>query len=778
MSDNREPRQGALRWTLLALAVAGILLMALGWWHGETSARREDAEMRDTLLRQALEIAAAINPQLAGQLTFTAEDQGTVAFERIREHLLATGRTFPNRGLFTMSWREGEIFFGPETYPPNSPLASSPGTADQQPAAEFFRIFADRRPVTVGPTTDEFGSFVSAAAPVFDSSNGEALMAVGVDVAVEDWQARLDEARGGPRRTTVELFLLMIVGSLLVLWRIRHRKSEALKVVGWLIALAALAMLGGLAFYGVYKYRDFKETTGREMRSFTQQTKSVWNHNTTAKVQLLESKLDYLDDHPALRQAWQDRDLSTLTALAQPMLVHLKRKYGITHLYFIAPDRTCFLRAHQPDRRGDALDHFTVLTAERTGEDAWGREFGPAGAFTLRYVRPWKQDGQTIGYLELGMEAEHCIAQLAGEADLGFVTAIRKAYTTREQFESGRPHSGFAGAWDDYPDLVVAHRTVSAIPAEVADWLAHRHQEGTGTVAFTARQDDRTLSCGVIHLPDVTGRNVVELIAMQDITTAANVARSSLVLNLALVGILFGSVLALLWSVTGIAERQLNAAFAQMRESEARYRTIFTCAAEGILVAEVQTRQFLFANPAICRMLGYSEVELTRLGVADVHPQESLARAQAEFEACVRGEKTLAADLPCRRKDGAVIFVDISATPILVDGRACLVGFFTDITERKRVAEARRRAEEQHREMIENIFTFVPEGLLVFSDRMRQVRQNEAFRKIVRGYAAKMGYTEAELERLILEQIVPGVEPGVEKEIRIPRKNEAETTTQ
>jgi PAS domain S-box-containing protein len=75
---------------------------------------------------------------------------------------------------------------------------------------------------------------------------------------------------------------------------------------------------------------------------------------------------------------------------------------------------------------------------------------------------------------------------------------------------------------------------------------------------------------------------------------------------------------------------------------------------------------------------------LARLSVADIHPKEDLPQVYAEFEAQVQGEKALAADLRCLRQDCAVIHVNISGAVAVLDGRTCNVGFFTDITERKR----------------------------------------------------------------------------------------------
>jgi len=122
-----------------------------------------------------------------------------------------------------------------------------------------------------------------------------------------------------------------------------------------------------------------------------------------------------------------------------------------------------------------------------------------------------------------------------------------------------------------------------------------------------------------------------------------------------------------------------------LRKSEERYRTLFQSAAEGIIVADIETKKFKYVNPAICEMLGYTEEELIRLGVRDIHPEEDLQHIIFEFEAQAQREKTLSSSIPCLRKDGTIIYADINAAVVLRDGRRCSVGFFTDITERKRM---------------------------------------------------------------------------------------------
>ena len=133
------------------------------------------------------------------------------------------------------------------------------------------------------------------------------------------------------------------------------------------------------------------------------------------------------------------------------------------------------------------------------------------------------------------------------------------------------------------------------------------------------------------------------------------------------------------------------------RESEVRFRILLEGTPVSILVANVQTKSFTYANPAGCKMLGYTEEELMGMTLMDIHRREDLEYVLSEFAAQARGEKTLVRNIPFLRKDGTIADADVNSTNILLDGQECNVCFMTDVTALRQAEEKSKRADEELR---------------------------------------------------------------------------------
>ena len=182
-----------------------------------------------------------------------------------------------------------------------------------------------------------------------------------------------------------------------------------------------------------------------------------------------------------------------------------------------------------------------------------------------------------------------------------------------------------------------------------------------------------------------------------------------------------------------------------LRQSHDELRAIYDATVDGLLVTDIETRQFIRANASICRMLGYSETELRRLSVSDIHPAEALPFILERIGSVAEIDVTPPGDIPFLRKDGSVFYGEIIGKLLTHDGRPCAMALVRDITERRRAEEALR----QSRDELEAIYNGMVEGLVILdSETMRIVRVNASLCRL-------LGYAEQELLSLSIMDIHP-----------------------
>ena len=142
--------------------------------------------------------------------------------------------------------------------------------------------------------------------------------------------------------------------------------------------------------------------------------------------------------------------------------------------------------------------------------------------------------------------------------------------------------------------------------------------------------------------------------------------------------------------VVGVDVTEARKAERSLRESEARFRSIFGSVNDGIVVHDVQTGAFLDANPRICEMFGYSRDEMLRLTMADLSaddPPYTAAAAEALFARAVEGEAVLV-EWSCRARDGHRFWIEISTRRARFGEHEVLLSTVRDVTERRQTIEA------------------------------------------------------------------------------------------
>lgn len=114
------------------------------------------------------------------------------------------------------------------------------------------------------------------------------------------------------------------------------------------------------------------------------------------------------------------------------------------------------------------------------------------------------------------------------------------------------------------------------------------------------------------------------------------------------------------------------------RLSEARYRTLFECAPEGIIIADGNS-VYLDANSTMCQMLGYTRDELIGLNASHIVDTSEIANVEPAISTIKSGAE-YSREWLFRRKDGSRFTAEVVGT-LTPDGN--LMGIIRDITERK-----------------------------------------------------------------------------------------------
>jgi len=150
--------------------------------------------------------------------------------------------------------------------------------------------------------------------------------------------------------------------------------------------------------------------------------------------------------------------------------------------------------------------------------------------------------------------------------------------------------------------------------------------------------------------------------------------------------------------------RQRDRLTSALRESEARFRTIFAGAAIGIVLVDLTGRP-VEANPAVERMLGYSRDELRGMVFTAVTHPDDVSADWALFAELVAGRRdAYQMEKRYRHKEGHIVWGNLTVS-LVRDERGTpefTIGMVEDITDRKEMEanliEAQRRLVES-REM-------------------------------------------------------------------------------
>ncbi len=203
---------------------------------------------------------------------------------------------------------------------------------------------------------------------------------------------------------------------------------------------------------------------------------------------------------------------------------------------------------------------------------------------------------------------------------------------------------------------------------------------------------------------------------------------------------------------------------ASLRESEERFRKLFEEMPVGMAFTDIETSRYTMANPAFCRMLGYTAEELTRLTIEDVsHPEDMVKNAEL-FRYAVSGDSpSYTMEKRYLSKDGRIVWGSLTGV-VISDASGAprfRAGMIQDITERKEMEAELWKRGETFRVLAESapVCIFIAQG-----DRFVYV--NPRFLELT-------GYTGEEVQRMsVLDLIHPDMRSFVRERLHARLRGE------
>ncbi len=191
-----------------------------------------------------------------------------------------------------------------------------------------------------------------------------------------------------------------------------------------------------------------------------------------------------------------------------------------------------------------------------------------------------------------------------------------------------------------------------------------------------------------------------------------------------------------------------RSAIEAIEKSEESYREIFNSTATGLMVHDAETGQILDVNQTIVDMTGYdresilqSDVGKLSLGQAPYSQNEALSLIHK-----VKSEGPQTFDWMVRKKDGVIIWVEVTLKSAKILGRDRILAVISDITERKKY----ERDIIREKELSDGILDSLPGIFYMFDSDGKLLRWNRNFETVT-------GYSESELaDKYILDYFEGG----------------------
>ena len=186
-----------------------------------------------------------------------------------------------------------------------------------------------------------------------------------------------------------------------------------------------------------------------------------------------------------------------------------------------------------------------------------------------------------------------------------------------------------------------------------------------------------------------------------------------------------------IFGVPVVVDRQLIGAYgiyqdlSERKQAEELFRALFDKSPVGLFI--IQDRKFQLINPQFLELTGYGENDfLGKDSLSFILPEDRNMVRENTIK-MLKGKLILPFELRVINKRGETRWIEQTITSIHYNGRPAVLGYYVDISERKRVEQELKKSEERYR----MLFKQSPLGIVHFDKNGVIVDCNEKFVEIM-----------------------------------------------
>lgn len=224
MSLSKKPK-------ILSFSLNVILLLTFllfGFLSIYITTKKANNNLRNEILDHALIGASAINDRQIKSLKGTSEDLQTVDYIYLKKQLASIRKATPNcRFLYLLGRKEtGEVFFVADSEPIGSKDKSPAGEIYSEVTSQELLIFSTGKGITLGPTTDRWGTWLSAEVPIYDSQSKRVIAILGMDFDAKNWNWYIMTRAAFPAGILILATILALIAVILISVILKKRETE------------------------------------------------------------------------------------------------------------------------------------------------------------------------------------------------------------------------------------------------------------------------------------------------------------------------------------------------------------------------------------------------------------------------------------------------------------------------------------------------------------------------------------------------------------------------